>query len=143
MIFYFGFQITFIIHRLAIKFFFGIRTDLIPNSIILHPLFSQIIHPFSLIITTFYVSSCLRKHDMQWLNFMIIIQVHNKVLTVFLAKRNLVRCLYFFNICIFWKNMTIMTVRFIFFQFHSVSILPNVKFTLSIFYIWKSFFYGL
>ena len=40
---------------------------------------------------TFYISTCFRKHYMQWLNFMIIIQVTNKVFIVFFTKRNLVR----------------------------------------------------
>ena len=82
-------QPSFIVQKFAVKFFFNI-----PNSIICFQkvtIFTQKIHPFSMTITTFYISApLLHKHYMQWLNFKIIIQVSNKVLLVFLTKRNFV-----------------------------------------------------
>ena len=131
--FYFGFQIIFIIEKLAIKFFFDISldfitksssavecarrrlgntstcsegasascswcclcyTDFITNSIIFFLeciIFNQRIHPFSLSIITFYITTCLKKHYMQWFTSIIIIQVTNKVFVVFFIKGNLVK----------------------------------------------------
>ena len=87
-------QPSFIVQKFAVKFFFNISANIIPNSIICFQkvtIFTQKIHPFSMTITTFYISApLLHKHYMQWLNFKIIIQVSNKVLLVFLTKRNFV-----------------------------------------------------
>ena len=87
--YYFGFQKFFIIDRLAFKFFFISALTL--SQIVLYFLishhFNQKIYPFCLFITTFYISVCFRKHYIEWLNFMIIIQVTNKVFIVFSPKK--------------------------------------------------------
>ena len=74
---YFGFKKFIISDWLAISFFLYISTDFIPNSIIF-------LSNTSTSSTTKYIhlvckSFCFRKHYMQWLKFMIIIQVTDKV----------------------------------------------------------------
>ena len=97
--FYFAFQKTFILDRFVIKFFFDNRTVLIWNSIVFFQsviIYNQKIHPFSLTIITFYIRTRFWKHYMQWLNFIIVIQVTNKVFIVFFIRRNLVRYLFLY-----------------------------------------------
>ena len=65
-------------------------------------MFNQKINTFSLTIKTSYICFCFWKHYVWWLNFMIIIQVTNKVSTVFFTERNLVRYYCVFSSYVFF-----------------------------------------
>ena len=94
MRFYFGFQNTFVIDRLAIKLFFYTGTDFI---------FNQKIHPFKFSVKTFHICTSFWEHYMLRFNFMIIIWITKKVFIDFLTRKKIVRYRYFLNIYIFYE----------------------------------------
>ena len=66
------------------------------------------IDPFSLCF--------FRKHNIQWFNFITIIEVTNIVIVAFFTKIDIVRYEYFFSIYISQKNDSLMKIKPIFFN---------------------------
>ena len=66
----------------------------------------------------FHLNVCFRKHYISWFNFMINIQVANKVLLVFFVKINLADTNTFSISTSPPKNESLVIVKFPFFQFH-------------------------
>ena len=116
MRFYFSFQKTLIIERLAIKFFFDINTDFISNSIIFF-LIRHHLHSKYTSVQFLHHNFLHKRLFQEALYVMVVIKATNQVFIVLYHKKScqILMLSQYLNLL---KNGTFMAVKLIFFNFN-------------------------